>query len=104
MRSSKSCDYSSPRRRCFRSDLRLGGVLCSLEYIACGIRWLGLCVVKGLVLQLVARHLLVGCRERDTRRHIAKCFNDAARGGDVAIAVVALQVILSLERVPCLPQ
>jgi hypothetical protein len=36
--------------------------------------------------------------------HVAKCFDDAAGGGDVASAVVALQVILSLEWVPCLPQ
>ena len=56
------------------------------------------------MLRLVARHLLAGFRERDSWRHVAKCFDDAARGGDIASAFFALQVILSLERVPCLPQ
>jgi hypothetical protein len=54
--------------------------------------------------ELVERHLPAECRERDTWRHVAKCLDDAARGGDVASAVVALRMVLSLERVPCLPQ
>ena len=36
--------------------------------------------------------------------HVAKCLNDAARGGDIASAVVAQRMVLELEGVPCLPQ
>ena len=42
--------------------------------------------------------------ERRQWRHVAKCIDDAARGGDVASAVVALQMVLMLEHVPCEPQ
>ena len=35
---------------------------------------------------------------------VAKCLDDAAPGGEIAGAVVALQMVLSLDRVPCLPQ
>lgn len=45
------------------------------------------------VRDLVEKHLPAERRERDTWRHVAKCF----RGGDVASAVIAL--LLSLERV-----
>jgi hypothetical protein len=54
--------------------------------------------------ELVEVHLPAECRQRNTWRHVAKCLDDAARGGDIASALVALQVVLSLERVPCLPQ
>jgi hypothetical protein len=50
------------------------------------------------------KHLPAERREFDTWRHVAKCIDDAARGGDVASAAIALQMVLSLERVPCLPQ
>ena len=40
---------------------------------------------------------------QDSWCRVAKCFDEAARGGDVASAVVALQMVLTLERVPCLP-
>lgn len=49
-------------------------------------------------------HVPAERRRLDTWRHVAKCIDDAARGGDIAGAVVALQMVLSLERVPCLPQ
>ena len=49
-------------------------------------------------------HVPAERRRLATWRHVAKCFDDAARGGDIANAVVALQMVLSLERVPCLPQ
>ena len=54
--------------------------------------------------ELVERHLPAECRELDTWRHVAKCLDDAARGGDIASAVIALRMVLSLECVPCLPQ
>jgi hypothetical protein len=50
------------------------------------------------------KHLPAECRQRNTWRHVAKCFDGAACGGDIAGAIVALQMVLSLERVPCLPQ
>jgi hypothetical protein len=56
------------------------------------------------VRELVERHPPAECRARDTWRHVARCLDDAARGGNVAGAVVALRLVLSLERVPCLPQ
>jgi hypothetical protein len=49
-------------------------------------------------------HVPAQRRHLDTWRHVAKCLNEAARGGDIASAVVALQMVLFLERVPCLPQ
>ena len=55
------------------------------------------------VRELVERHLPAECRQRDTWRHVASCLDDAACGGDITSAVVALQMVLTLERVPCLP-
>jgi hypothetical protein len=49
-------------------------------------------------------HVPAERRRLDTWRHVAKCFDHAARGGDIASAVIALRMVLSLECVPCLPQ
>ncbi len=49
-------------------------------------------------------HVPAPRRHLDTRRHVAKCLNDAARGGDVASAVIALRMVLMLEHVTCEPQ
>ena len=40
---------------------------------------------------------------RNIWRHVAECLDDAAHGGDFAGVVIALRMVLSLERVPCLP-
>ena len=47
------------------------------------------------------KHLPAERREFDTWRHVAKCIDDAARSGDIASAVVAVQMVLMLEHVPC---
>jgi len=55
------------------------------------------------VRELVERHLPRHCRERDTWQHVAKLLHLAVRG-DINDAVIALRLVLQLERVPCLPE
>ena len=57
------------------------------------------------VRDLVERHLPDGHRQRSTWQHVEKQLNAAALGEVETIDVaVPLQLVLQLERVPCLPQ
>jgi hypothetical protein len=57
------------------------------------------------VRELVKRHLPDGHRQRSTWQHVEKQLNAAAIGEvDTIDVAVPLQLVLQLERVPCLPQ
>jgi hypothetical protein len=47
------------------------------------------------------RHLPRHAREKETWRHVEAQLADAANGGDVTDAFVALRLVLMLERVEC---
>ena len=49
------------------------------------------------------KHLPEERRKWNTWQRVTKCLNDAARGGDVASAVIALRMVLTLEHVSCEP-
>ena len=55
------------------------------------------------VRELVERRLPDGHRQRSTWQHVEKQLN-AALGEVETIVAVPLQLVLQLERVPCLPQ
>jgi hypothetical protein len=43
-------------------------------------------------------------RALSTWQHVITSLDDAARGGDVASAAIALRLVLQLENVPCRPR
>jgi hypothetical protein len=47
------------------------------------------------------RHVPADRRELPTWRHVAAVLDDAANGGDVQDASVALRMVLQIERVEC---
>ena len=49
-------------------------------------------------------HVPAERRKLDTWRYVTDRLNEAARGGGIDDAVIALRLVLMLENVPCLPQ
>lgn len=53
---------------------------------------------------LIEKHLPRQTRDKETWRHVSAQLHEAARGGSVDDVSVALRLVPTLERVPCLPQ
>ena len=51
----------------------------------------------------LVEHLPADRRKLDTWCHVSKQLAEAARGGDINDAVIALRIVLQLEHVPCVP-
>jgi hypothetical protein len=54
--------------------------------------------------RLLMGHLPDVVRQRYTWQAVETRLDEAAQGGDVAHAVIALRMVLMLEKVPCEPQ
>lgn len=52
----------------------------------------------------LVRHVPKARRDLSTWQHVIAAIDEAAAGGDVTSASVALQMVLQLENVPCRPQ
>jgi hypothetical protein len=50
---------------------------------------------------LIEKHLPAGHLQRDTWRHVSAQLHEAASDGSVDDVSMALRLVLSLERVPC---
>jgi hypothetical protein len=50
------------------------------------------------------KHLPNGHREQSTWQHVAACLDEAARGGSIIDVTVPLQMVLSMEGIPCQPK
>jgi hypothetical protein len=62
----------------------------------------GVMTLKTLAdVRALMRHLPRHTRARSTWRHVAEQLAEAARGGDINDALVALRLVLMLERVEC---
>ena len=48
-------------------------------------------------------HLPERCRDKSTWQHVIACLDEAALDGDTVNVAVPLRLVLSLERVECLP-
>jgi len=66
----------------------------------------GIMTLKTLadVRELVEKHLPADTRAKDTWQHVASCLAEAAAGADTVDVAIALQMVLSMERVRFRPK